>query len=602
MIDPIRHYLLTALPTVHDEEAMTALELIGRTSHKINEVIEKTNENTELIEKAEREMPQLISAAVDKKTSEEFRNFYEIMDDLVESIPKDAQPVRPGTVANGSIVSGMLGGDLSELRQNHYFNMSNKWTGGNGFYHADDRVFVTHSGYTVSAALPVEYGQYFKITTHIFGNQVRPVALFDANMRCVAVVGETGKGSWDAVVHDIVIDRGDVKYMRVVCGNGHISSMRVEYYKRKDFSIAEINLATREHWHLHAMKRTNTVTDRAQIKTWFKHPYPGMPFAFTLSWAMAKYQNIAEEGITVRLFAATTDSTYDLSLPETAAGYTFLRSRAIDTVNFTVPGEINGEPVTHICAFLDFLPEDGNKFMDVWMLPPRLEYAAGSITASYPQIHGGLATDYVNVVRAGAALSGAYRKKIVGLGDSLMRGNTLPQWESWFNRAAGALDMEHYNLAANGMPIAGTDSMLSTFDTVVPDMTIDYFVLQGGANDFRLNVPLETFKAGIREIIRKVRTQFPGVKILCCTNWRRTTNLNGLGLYDWEYVAAMMEECEDLGVPCINNYKDGLNLLADGVKNWADEGTVTLGTPNIHFSRKANIWVAEKYINAIMAL
>lgn len=46
MIEKIPHYSLTNPGTVYDEEAMTALELAGRTTAKVNECIEQVNKNT----------------------------------------------------------------------------------------------------------------------------------------------------------------------------------------------------------------------------------------------------------------------------------------------------------------------------------------------------------------------------------------------------------------------------------------------------------------------------------------------------------------------------------------------------------------------------
>lgn len=47
MIKKIGHYALENPTTIHDEEAMTALELAGRTAGKVNECIEQVNKNTE---------------------------------------------------------------------------------------------------------------------------------------------------------------------------------------------------------------------------------------------------------------------------------------------------------------------------------------------------------------------------------------------------------------------------------------------------------------------------------------------------------------------------------------------------------------------------
>lgn len=43
MINPINHYALENHPTIYDEESLTALELVARTTHKLNEVIKEVN-------------------------------------------------------------------------------------------------------------------------------------------------------------------------------------------------------------------------------------------------------------------------------------------------------------------------------------------------------------------------------------------------------------------------------------------------------------------------------------------------------------------------------------------------------------------------------
>ena len=59
MIDKILHYSLTNPGTVYDEEAMTALELAGRTAHKVNECIEQVNKNT-------KELPGMVADDVQR--------------------------------------------------------------------------------------------------------------------------------------------------------------------------------------------------------------------------------------------------------------------------------------------------------------------------------------------------------------------------------------------------------------------------------------------------------------------------------------------------------------------------------------------------------
>lgn len=610
MIEKIRHYALTNFPAIHDEEAYTALELMGRIGHKTNECIQAVNDATEKVDNTVVNLPGMIDNAVKGFTGGELDKFYEEANRIIDNLPEGGANVRPGAVDNGSIVSGMLGGDLLGLRENHYINMAGKWNGGNGYYD-ETLTFVDHSGYAVSDLIPVKYGQYWKVDTAIFGNKVYPVALFNSQLRCIAVLGAIGEDSWDFVTHDIMIDRGDAAYMRVICGTGQVSEMRVEYYTMNSISLNETHLATSKHWHMKAMKRTDTVTDRAQIKCWFKLP-DGFTADddFSVSFRALKYWNLAEKGITVRLFAAVDGESYSQQLTGTAAGYTFLRSRALDTIGLRIPTETaDGTPITHLCMFMDFLPADPEKVMDVWLVPPVLVRTADDtqITGVDPQLHGALYTDTLNVVRPGAGLAGGFRKKLLGVGDSLMKGNSLNQHFSWLNIAGGALDMHVRNEGRNGSALAAVtgeeiDSVENRLPDLLDEFKPDYIIIQGGANDKRTNVPLDRFREAIGLIIAQIRTKRPGCKILFATNWYRTTNANDLGLYDWQYVQAMLEECEVHHVPCINNYADGLNVLADGVKEWADEGLVSGDTANLHFSKQANQWIADRYVSELMKM
>ena len=52
MIEPIKHYSLTNIPTIYDEEALDALELCARLGVKVNELIKFLNEQNEYIKTA----------------------------------------------------------------------------------------------------------------------------------------------------------------------------------------------------------------------------------------------------------------------------------------------------------------------------------------------------------------------------------------------------------------------------------------------------------------------------------------------------------------------------------------------------------------------
>ena len=60
MLEKIPHYALTSSASIYDEEALTALELAGRTAHKVNECVEAVNDHkTETDETLAREFEEL---------------------------------------------------------------------------------------------------------------------------------------------------------------------------------------------------------------------------------------------------------------------------------------------------------------------------------------------------------------------------------------------------------------------------------------------------------------------------------------------------------------------------------------------------------------
>lgn len=66
MIDKIKHYSITSAPSVYDEEALTALELAGRTAGKVNEVVDGFNGLVEDFNELEASVPGQIENEVQK--------------------------------------------------------------------------------------------------------------------------------------------------------------------------------------------------------------------------------------------------------------------------------------------------------------------------------------------------------------------------------------------------------------------------------------------------------------------------------------------------------------------------------------------------------
>lgn len=654
MIDPIRHYVLTAHSSIHDEEALTSLELAGRTAAKVNEIIGDVNAQREELEAGLGAIPEKIGDAIDAKEADGslrelvnealFSDVTSHVDQVDRELRAEVESVRgqvgaivvkstttdgnteiidarvradgltygtlgahiraiengsalrdalkPGTIRHGRISAGMLMGDLGQRYViGEQWTTAGKWTG-SGYVDPDTLEVVAHSSYQYTEPAPCEYGDTFRVYTAIYGNKIPAAIFYDADLKIIGTSGgDIGQSDWVHRYHYVQVDKA-ASYISFQCGQG-VSDFRVLRYSPRMYPDPLEAMGGRGYIRCHAYNRTDTVTDRAQIKLWFPVK-EGQKYRFRVEPLIMR--NI--KGWTARYFAATDATGYVRSLAESDHGRSYAASLAIAT-DLTIP-EHNAEEgeFTHLAVFIDLIANDPEERVDATIAPPTLDTITGAeITRSYQQplnvtLHGSIDGDYIANVPAGGMASPVWRKRIMIHGDSLARGNTLPKTATWFNLACSSRDMIFENNAVNGQAITDMPSEVDLYG-------MDYYVLQGGANDKRLDKPLDGFKAKIRELVSTARAQAPRCKIMLMTNWRRTTSANKLGLYDSDYVAAMLEVGEELGVPVVNNYATSLNLLDPNIAAWADEGLASTGTADIHFSREANAWLAPRFLAAL---
>lgn len=640
MINNINHFALTALPTIYDEESMSTLQLVARVAAKINEVIAKVNEVdgkvTRLpfeVEKALTEeinsgnLADIIGPDVLNELGASLDELNERISRIVASSGQDntevvdmrtghgatyptagdhvralgdgsafADAVRPGTVKHGRITAGMMGGDMATAHTlPSVCPMAGKWGVYAGYYNKSG-VFVSHSGYSVSGEIPCAYGDTFLLKSFLFGPLVYPAAVFSASGLMLGVLGSPGVSSWAPIEDEVHIPYKQAAYVRFVCGVGYESQFRAVRVTANRYPDAAAAMGSNGYLHMKAKKRTDTVTDRAQIKVWFELP-EGRSADDWLSVPLQLFKASNVSAWTFRVFAATSAQTYDQQLPESAAGYSFDPAQGM-TPMFKVPlANTSGNTFTHACLFIDFLPAEGDEFMEAWLPLPRLNGAGEGIGYA---MHGGLASDHLSVVSAGATGSALFGKRILGVGDSLMAGNNLPKNKTWFDIMAGRYDMEYHNAAINGQSVSDMASDIAATLAEFPNP--DYFVLNGGANDLRLNVSVSAFREAVGAIITAVRAHNPQTKILALTNWQRSAYINPLGHAEHEYVEAMLEVCEAYSVKCLNNYADSLDLTNPQTQIWADEGMESTGTANLHFSAVANVYLVPRIAEALRSL
>lgn len=652
-INPIKHFFLTHWGSVHDEEALTALELQGRSVAKINECVETINGairdiNEELAKVEGYAVTEVDNSIRDGKIATRLNdlmwenlkvNYKELQDRLNAVVANStttegntelidarrgvvetfstlgshvralgngnafSDAVRPGTVRAGRLMAGMTGGDLRDkYTVRETIPMAGHWTGGNGYHNFSTLDFVGHSGYRMTDLIPCEYGDTFILRYVIYGPLVKPAVLFDAQKKPIAVLGRVGQEAYELVDDEVHVGMGNAAYIAFVCLGEYLTDFRAQRVSMKEAPDRDVYTNGKGYIHARAKKRTDTVTDRAQIKVWFKLPADHTPDRiYHIPVQLLRYTNLA--GWTVRMFAASSNTTYESNLSYSASGYTFTTYGGLRPY-FTVPAEtFNGLPVTHVCLFIDLIPARPDEFMNAYLCPVTMNWTGGSVEGEGYTLHGHLDTDVINMVWPGAAGSPLFDKRILGVGDSLMGGNTLRKEKTWFNLAAGARDMQHYNAAVNGRAVGGSDGMAVHIDTMLRDFpNPDYAIIQGGANDLRLNVSLDSFRQGIHTIVEKILANNPRCKILLATNWHRSDYINPQGYDEDDYVSAMLEEAEALRLPVVNNYATGLLLTDPVIAAWADEGIVSGGEANIHFSEAANEHIVPTYIKALEAI
>lgn len=210
-----------------------------------------------------------------------------------------------------------------------------------------------------------------------------------------------------------------------------------------------------------------------------------------------------------------------------------------------------------------------------------------------------------------------YQKHLTVMGDSLIAGNSLKDGPTWITNIGIKYDMNYTNLGINGNTVA-----VQSIETANPPMvnrtgdiptTTEVFVLQGGANDKRLNVPIgtinsndvHTFMGALNVLLDRVYARCPKAKIILVTTYSRYASINNLGLGDIDYANAMIQLAEHRLVPCFDNFrKSGVNFTNGAQDSWMDEcnnvkkmidGIETPTSPTHHFSIEGYEWITPIY-------
>lgn len=154
MIDKLNHYSLTNPTSVYDEEAMTALELAGRTAAKVNECVEQVNG-----------IPQKIAADVQEHI--DGGEFDKQVDKYAGELRKEVQNVEARLASTQDSFERRIEGDLTALdsRMDNFTRLSSGSTTGDAELQ-DIRVWA--NGNTSESAGAAVRGQYSELRREVY--------------------------------------------------------------------------------------------------------------------------------------------------------------------------------------------------------------------------------------------------------------------------------------------------------------------------------------------------------------------------------------------------------------------------------------------------
>lgn len=154
-------------------------------------------------------------------------------------------------------------------------------------------------------------------------------------------------------------------------------------------------------------------------------------------------------------------------------------------------------------------------------------------------------------------------KTFTVIGDSYLAGNGLDKSLVWPALLASKYDMKYTNYGKNGSTMSNfvttENPMVSRYSSMANNSP-DIVIIEGGRNDYNKSVPIgedgsldtKTMKGAARYLITKIGEKYPDALIICVTVWEVGGAANQAGNYCSDYGKALLEVCEDMGVPCIN--------------------------------------------------
>lgn len=195
-----------------------------------------------------------------------------------------------------------------------------------------------------------------------------------------------------------------------------------------------------------------------------------------------------------------------------------------------------------------------------------------------------------------------WEKKIVAIGDSMVKGHTLSNNQTWLYKIANKYNMSYVNYGINGCSMAYLDSSSGAYTKEQSvyarynsmDNDADYILVFAGTNDCQRDYTLgtidsvdeTTFYGALNKICDGLITKYPNKKIMFITPYYRP----GKGATNWLYINAIEEVCQKYSIPVFNNAKYG------GIcwSNSAQKNSLTLND-TYHLNEAGMEYAAHKY-------
>lgn len=210
---------------------------------------------------------------------------------------------------------------------------------------------------------------------------------------------------------------------------------------------------------------------------------------------------------------------------------------------------------------------------------------------------------YASKVNKELSVNYLYNKKVVTIGDSMVKGHTLQSNAVWDYLLTQRNGMELVNYGINGTELGFNNgfglSVLNRYSAM--DNDADYVIVFAGTNDAKNNQPIgvqtdsfeggqETFYGALNDLCTGLITKYPTKKILFITPYLRLPNYQG-------YVDVINEGCASKGIIVFDN------IVAGGVDfTNAAQSTALTFQDNTHLNEAGMDYVSYKYEQALRRL